>query len=313
MQETKSKKEYLARINKAIDYINNNIKEDLNLLKIAKVACFSPYHFHRIFKWIIWETLNNYIKRIRLEKAGFMLSNNPNYSITEIAFLCGFAWSQTLSRDFKKHFNVTPSEFKKNRSSKIWNINSKIWEDFSNSFVYSINGWPEKSLYSYINKIMNVEIKNLPSMHVAYVRHIGPYKWNEKLFEWLFNKLCSRAWARNLFNADTKMLSAYYEDPSITDESKLRLDVCCTIPKDTEVDWEIGKQDLPSWKYAVARFEITDPKEYEIAWNTIFKDWLPWSWYQPDDRPSLEIYLNDPQTDPEGKQILDICVPVKPL
>ena len=49
------------------------------------------------------------------------------------------------------------------------------------------------------------------------------------------------------------------------------------------------------------------------AWDEVMGKWLPESGYQPDDRPCYELYHNDPKTHPEGKFLVDICVPVKPL
>ncbi len=92
----------------------------------------------------------------------------------------------------------------------------------------------------------------------------------------------------------------------------MRLDICLTVDEKTEVDGEVGKQELPGGKYAVAHFEISGDK-YEEAWNSVYKDWLPESGYQPDNRPCYEIYLNDPKKHPEGLHIVDICIPVKPL
>ncbi len=56
MANVVSQKEYISRINKVIDYINDNISEKINLEKLAEIACFSQYHFHRIFTAIIKET-----------------------------------------------------------------------------------------------------------------------------------------------------------------------------------------------------------------------------------------------------------------
>jgi len=64
--------------------------------------------------------------------------------------------------------------------------------------------------------------------------------------------------------------------------------------------------------YAIAHFEIA-VDQYAEAWNAVFGGWLPQSGYQPDDRPALEICRNDPEQHPEGKHIVDICVPVRPL
>lgn len=69
---------------------------------------------------------------------------------------------------------------------------------------------------------------------------------------------------------------------------------------------------IPGGTYAVARFELSD-QEYEAAWQLLYGQWLPQSGYQPDDRPTYERYVNNPDEHPERKHIVDICVPVKPL
>ncbi|MBN2130510.1 MAG: GyrI-like domain-containing protein, partial [Sedimentisphaerales bacterium] len=81
---------------------------------------------------------------------------------------------------------------------------------------------------------------------------------------------------------------------------------------ETEVDGEIGKNVVAAGRYAVGRFELL-PTEYEQAWATIMGGWLPESGYQCDDKPCYELYHNDPKTHPEGRCIVDICIPVKPL
>ena len=154
----------------------------------------------------------------------------------------------------------------------------------------------------------------IPEMHVAYLRHIRPYQGDETLFERLFTKLFTWAGPRGLIQFPaTKVISLYHDNPEITDESKLRTDVCITVPEDTPVEGEIGKATIPGGKYAVAHFELKDSSQYGAAWNAIYGGWLPESGYQPDDRPCFEHCLNNPKEDPEGKHIVDIYVAVKPL
>ena len=150
-------------------------------------------------------------------------------------------------------------------------------------------------------------------MQVAYLRHIGPYAGNEQLFGDLFNRLCAWAGPRGLLRfPETKMITIYHDNPDITDETRLRTDVCITVPPETQVDGEIGKADIPAGKYAVAHFEIL-PDQYGDAWNAVYGGWFPESGYKPDDRPCFELYLNDPKQHPEGKHVVDIYAPVKPL
>ena len=157
-----------------------------------------------------------------------------------------------------------------------------------------------------------VEVQQLPDREVAYVRHIGPYVGNGELFGELFMKLTKWAGPRGLMGPETLAMSVYYDDPAVTDDDKLRLDCCVTVPETAQGEGEIGRTRLPGGAYAVARFEIP-PSQYSDAWNAVMGGWLPESGYQPDDRPCYELYRNDPRQHPEGKQIVDICVPVRPL
>ena len=69
---------------------------------------------------------------------------------------------------------------------------------------------------------------------------------------------------------------------------------------------------IPGGKFAVARFEIVS-EEFEEAWNMLMGGWMPESGYQPDDRLCYELSHNNPKEHPEGKYVVDICLPVKPL
>ena len=159
----------------------------------------------------------------------------------------------------------------------------------------------------------DVEVKELSDMEVAYVRYVGPYAGNSELFEGLFKKLMSWAAPRGLLRfPETQIMSVYHDDPNITDEAKLRTSVCITVPAEIKAEGEIGRMKIDGGKYAVAHFELAN-NEYQDAWNAVYGGWLPESGYQPTDGPPLEIYLNDPQQHPEGKCIVDICIPVKPL
>jgi AraC family transcriptional regulator len=159
----------------------------------------------------------------------------------------------------------------------------------------------------------DVEVRDLPALHVAYVRHVGSYAGNQALFKELFGRLFSWAGPRGLVRfPETRLLSVYHDHPDITDEEKLRLDVCMTVPDGTAVDGDIGKRTISAGRYAVARFEIA-PDQYPDAWLAVFGGWMPESGYQPADGPCFEMYLNNPEQHPEGKHVVEICVPVKPL
>jgi AraC family transcriptional regulator len=303
------RKEYISRINRVIDYISENLDGDLRLEILAKEACFSIYHFHRIFKGMVGETVNDFIRRIRIEKAASLLAGQPGRSITSIALDCGFSGSATFAREFKSRFGVSASAF---RESKIRKLKSNIGKTDSNnrkeaSYIFpynlSVNTLNERRIQ------MSVEVKEMPEMYVAYVRHIGPFNQIKKAWA----KLTRWAGPRGfLERKDVVCLELYHDDPDVTEPAKLRTDACITVPKDVKAEGEIGTTTISKGLYAVHHFE---GKEDEIikAWNYICGEWLPESGYQPEDKPSFDIYHCCPDEHPEGKHVFDIYVPVKPL
>lgn len=317
---------YISRINRVIDYIETNIDGDLSLETLARLANFSPFHFHRIFQTTVGETLNQFCLRVRLEKAAMQLISNPKKSVTEIAFDCGFSDSDVFARAFNKAFGMNASQWRaKNQSqdSKICKTNRKNYKDFTLSSYYDDGNsqhqiWriEMKKQHHTPNPVLfkQVEVKAIPDFHVAYIRHIGPYKGNSGLFDTLFGKLMTWAGPRGLLRfPETQTLAVYHDDPNITDEDKLRTSVCITVDADTPVDGEVGKMVIPAGNYAMARFELTDTSQYEGAWDAVFSAWLPDSGYQPVHGMYYERYLNNPNEDPEGRIIVDICLPVQPL
>ena len=325
--------EYMSRINRVIDYIDCNIDKYMTLNELANIANFSPYHFHRIFKAIVGETINNFIQRVRIEKAAMMLVSNPKKSITEIAFDTGFSSSASFARAFKEYFKMNASQWRKGGYGEYSNINQTVskngkkdsnqGKEYTHSSCYDLNAAADiRSLEDQQNKRSDemenkvegkVEVRKFPEMTVAYIRHIGPYQGDAGLFEQLWNKLMKWAGPRELLNRkDLKCLCVYHDDPNITEQDKLRVSVCISVPENTSVDGEVGKMKVEGGKYAAGYFEI-DPDQYQQAWDYMFGQWLPPSGYQPDDRACFEMFLNNPEEHPQHKHQVEICIPVKPL
>lgn len=271
---------------------------------------FSPFHFLRIFSAFTGETPNAFIKRIRAEKAAMMLLNNPKMSVTRIAFSCGYSSSQAFSRDFRNIFHSAPSAYRENDQSNIRHISRKRRNAAISPLLYD-TGKGRAIKKNLKMSDMEVNIRELPAMTVAYIRHIGNFKQEPSLFSIAFEKLCGWAFPRGFVGRDTLFLSAYYDDPKITAEDKMRVDICLTIPEGALPAGEIGKTVLPGGKYAVARIEAGNTADFEEGWNRLYREWLPQSGYEPDNKPCLEIYRNDPKKDKSGRYITDICVPLK--
>jgi AraC family transcriptional regulator len=106
--------DYVERVNRAIDYIVRNLAEPLRLEEVSKAAGFSAFHFHRVFKSLLGETLNQFVKRLRLERALYLMSHATSRSLTDVALDCGFSSSSDFSRSFKQRYGAAPSAFELN-------------------------------------------------------------------------------------------------------------------------------------------------------------------------------------------------------
>lgn len=304
--------EYKARINKTFDYIEKNLEKPITLGELAAEANFSRFHFNRIFHSMVGETPFQFIIRLRLERAASLMLTNKHESISEIAYKCGFSDKSVFSRNFKNYFKIAASQYRKEKqnNSKISQLHSKTEQLDERPVMYFC---PELKTIKWrtsmkLNK--DVEVKELPKMTVAYIRHLGAYDGNQQMFQELRNKLFSWASSRELLNSkDFKFLVMYHDDPNVAIGDKLRMSLCIGVPSETKVSGEIGKMEIEATKYVVARFELTG-QDFQKAWDWVYGQWLPTSGYQPDDKPCFELYLQEPK---DGNYLIDICVPVKPI
>ncbi|MBK8902685.1 MAG: helix-turn-helix transcriptional regulator [Anaerolineaceae bacterium] len=109
--ETFNNQLYEECINDVDQYIHNNISQPLNRELLAAVAGFSVPHFHRIFTAQKGENVAAYVRRIRLERAGWKLRMGA-VDITEVALAAGYESHAAFSKAFKQQFGFSPSEFR---------------------------------------------------------------------------------------------------------------------------------------------------------------------------------------------------------
>lgn len=307
-----TRREYAARMNRVVDHIQAHLTEPLDLERLAAIACFSPFHFHRLFSAWMGETLQAHILRLRLERSAKLLSFDHRKTVTEIAFDCGFSSSSAFARAFRQAYGLSASEWRKR---KICQTNRKPWEAAEEAPLGSF-GEPgpmaRASEASMARFPIHVQVRQLEPATLAYIRHVGSYKGNAALFRRLFDQLFAWAGPRGLMGPEVRYLSLFQDNPNLTPSAKQRLEVALTVPAGTAPDGPIGIKSLEGGLYAMARVRVL-LHEYADPWETLVGDWLPGSGYQPDGRPALEIYLNNPDTDPEGRFELEIGFPVRPL
>ena len=304
-----SRREYISRINRVMDYIDLHLTEPLNVNTIASIAGFSPFHFHRIFSALCGETLNGYIRRIRAEKAASMLLAYPEMPVVEISERCGYNSMSVFCRTFKEIFGINASDFRTTKAEEM----SKIRQSISKKSQFSTDNHndlcfikPNEERKNFMKT--NIEVKEMPALKLLYVRHTGAFDQ----IGMAYGKLMQWAGPRGLLQSDNfKTATVYHDDPTVTKIENLRQSACITIDQDMKGEGEIGRLDLPACMCAVGRFEI-GVEGFTDAWNTMCL-WFTESGYQPGEGLPYELYYNNHEEHPEKKFILDICIPVKKL
>lgn len=295
----RSQSDYIYRINKVMDYIEDNISTELSLDKLASEANFSKFHFHRIFSAITGEKLSEFIWRVRIERAACNLVFKQNESITDIALFYGFANSQIFSRRFKQRFNMTATEYRK--KNKVLNYSKKIIDSKSleNEITFESGELPK------------VKISDFEETKLLYVRYTGSYAMSEEVFINLYNKLFNWVGNRNIVIDTFRLYIIYHDHPETTNENKLRISMCLPIKDEIKTGGEIGSTSLKTGKHMFATFKIKT-YEFQKAWDWIYRNWLPNSGYEPTNNPAFEYY-DKMGTDENGFIDVTICIPIRKI
>lgn len=202
---------YTARINKVLDYIDEDIAKVFTLNELALHANFSKFHFHRIFIAVVGESPFQYVTRLRLEKAASVLLSQPIKSIADVSLQCGFSDAAIFSRNFKKYFGCSPSAYKKTNLQKSNNsqINSNNKQNNIPPTPYFCRESKIIKWNSSMEIIKNIEVKTLEAIPVAYNRSLGAYQGNTMLYQKHRNELFAWAASKGVMR-EMILLTLYY-------------------------------------------------------------------------------------------------------
>jgi AraC family transcriptional regulator len=295
----RSQAEYEKRMHAVVEHIDRHLDQKLDLDTLARVAHFSPFHFHRLFGALLGEALGDYLRRRRLETAAIRLHAQHRVPVLDIALGVGFGSAEAFTRAFRGRFGCSPTQWRMRKLDQTPRKADQAAPDARRKNVTS----QSKEIH------MNVRIIERDPMHVAYLRHTGPYGpslgvfWMETVAPWMATN--------NLMGRERFGISL--DDASVTKPAQCRYDACVASPEGEVLSGNPQRKVLPGGKYAALAFDGTGA-EIGAAWNALLRDWLPKSGLQLDARPFFEYYPVDGRYDPKtGAFSCDICVPVAPL
>lgn len=299
--------QYIARIQKVQDYIEQNYWRNMSVEELAGIAGFSKYHFNRIFKSVLQESLLQYVNRIRLERALFLLAHRTDRNMTDIAYELGFSDTAVFSRAFKNYYGISPFTYRKKYST-----NCK-----ENIFISEYNK-PEKKKKWVSNPFPTtgeMRIERLAEREVVYVRHIGNYRSLAREYQKLLRELFKGAEKQRLLKpGENQVLAMYHDNPEFGKEEQFRTSLCLTVPAECNAkeDGKLGVMKLEGGLYAIGHYEIMQ-NQFEDAWDHMYQKWLMTSGYVPANACPFEVYLNNPKEEKGHLIKVDICVPIEPI
>jgi AraC family transcriptional regulator len=306
--------EYQVRINRVIEHIDANLSEDLSLQQLAGVACFSEYHFHRLFRGVVGENLNEYVQRRRLEIAARALHLNAQDKVIDVALNVGYENPASFFKAFRRFFGLSPSSWRKEgarewtkrqieqknelraQNSKIGNVlDPKTWE--------ILKGDTDIAATS-----RQVEIRDLPECRIVYRRYVGRY--GDSAITAMWGELTEWAYAKGLVKKDSTFMGILHDDPSITQPDRHRYDTCLIVDRDFQDD-DALVATFKGGRYLTYDF-LGTPSDVDPAWDRVYGEFVINSGSLADSRPNIELYAPNSIVDPE-KMIFrsKLCVSMK--
>ena len=285
--------DWLTGIQNAINYIEENLTEEIDYDEVAKEAACSSFYFQRIFSILCGMTLGDYIRNRRLTLAGNELSAT-NDKVIDIALKYGYESPESFTRAFARFHGITPSEAKKDGSKlkSFSRLSVKITLSGGNIMDYKII---EKEAFDIIEKVETHSVEDSENA-----------------------KSIPEFWTRSHQNGTVKTLM------DVTTDRKFIFGVCygnlpenaktfdysiaATYAKDAVVPEGFRRNTIPARTWAVFECKGAMPNAIQDLWHKIVSEFFPTSSYKPTYEMDIEAYSEGNMGDPDYYS--EIWIPV---
>jgi AraC family transcriptional regulator len=286
---------YRARFRKVLEYVDAHYAEPLTVERLARVAAFSKYHFHRQFSALFDVGVYEYVQLVRLKRASDELTFHSWRSVIQVALDSGYESPEAFARAFKKHFGLTPSQF---QSAPDWRGREQL-----HHLVQTI-----RSDYVTPNyKLSDVKLVDFPATPVAAFEHSGPA---ERVSESVRRFVEWRRTQPNLRPTDSATFNIFWNNPETSAPGEYRMDICASTRQPiAENPLGIVAKSIPAGRCAVLRHIGPDPLDATI--HFLYLNWLPNSGETPRDFPLFAQRVAFAPFVPEHEAIVDVFLPIQ--
>lgn len=272
----------LQELNRAIEYIEEHLTDDLPLEAVSKFAGITDYHFRTVFFHLAGLTLGEYIKSRRLSEANKDLLAGK--SVTEVAYQYGYQSIDGFSRAFKKWSGFLPSDAAKKGISKTF---PKL------SFIITVTG----------GDTMECRIVDKPAFNLAGVSRRVPMQFegvNNAIVE-LARSITDkqRAEMHRLQNMEPyEIVNASYDaDAGFLKEEGGLTHLIGVLTTSGDVGGSLAKVPVEACTWAVFPNEGPFPETLQNTMARVYSEWLPVSGYEVLNLPTFSFTRMDENKD----------------
>ena len=280
---TSPRVDYAQRLKRVTEYIHDHLDDDLDLNRLADVACMSAFHWHRVYHAMHGETVAATVRRLRLHRAAGFIAHTA-MTMSEVARKSGYDSLHSFTRAFKSVYGMPPARYRERGRHAVFE-----------SSVRAAGGSGGSADFP-------VEIRQLPSTPAIGAPHRGPYMEIGRAFELLYGRLA----AQGRLALPFRSIGVYLDDPDAVDPRDLRSWACVALANPGD-DAQFTIRGGP---YAVLRYR-GPYATMRGAYRWLYGDWLVRSGREAADAPVIEEYLNDPRTTAPDDLLTDIALPLR--
>lgn len=278
--------EWVERLNRTINYIEENLTGEIRLAEIGRIACCSPYHYQRMFAYMADVPLSEYIRRRRMSRAVADLLERDG-KVIDVALKYGYDSPTAFNRAFKSVHGIAPSEVKTfGGSLKAYPpVSFKLTVKGEYGMEYRIEKRDAFRIVGVSTPLAHVMEENFSTL---------PLFWQKVASDGTIGKLCG------LMDGSIPGLLGV---SNCNDVADWKYYVAVTSNRPAEDGFEAFTVPAATWAIFPAKGDSTKISELE---KRIVADWLPTSGYEYANAPDIEVYL-DPNPD-NGRY--EIWIPV---
>ncbi len=291
---------YEKRLQRSIDFIEENLKEEMSLRDISSQANASLYHFHRLFRAFVGESLSEYVRHRRLSRAAEELVGTGK-SIIEIALDYGYSAPESFLRAFKAMYGMPPREFRKRGEFPAAHRKAELLIKRERIFEGGVVMEPricERSPFTLFGELIHTS-------HGACKTETAGL-WAKERESRAIGGRARKEGAKSIYGVCFGVCDGCGVNPEGNSE-KFPYLIGWEAKKGASVPSGLVEMTVPGGKYAV--FTVEGGKEIQDAVSRIYGSWLPASSHELSDSPVLEKYPAD-WTGARGAS-MEIWLPVK--